>query len=154
MRQKIKGVGLAKSTLILAAFEFAQRRIKPEGWRISFPADVLPLITHFADRKKEYLICISLNGAQEVITSRVVSVGRVNVNQVYPREVFADPIVDRAAAVILAQNRPAGGVEPGREDFELARRLKIAGEILGVKVLDYVIFDRKGYYSFLERGEI
>ena len=89
--QKIEGVGPAKASLIAAALEFARRRIRPEGLRISFPPDVLPLIRHFADRKQEHFICVSLNGANEVIATRVVSVGLVNKTQVHPREVFADP---------------------------------------------------------------
>jgi len=90
--QKIDGVGLAKATLIVSALEFARRRIRPEGLKISFPADVLPLIQHYADRKQEHFICVSINGANEVIKSRVVSVGLVNKTRVHPREVFADPI--------------------------------------------------------------
>ena len=72
--QQIEGVGSAKAALITAALEFARRRIRPEGTKISSPAEVLPLISHFADRKHEPFICLSLNGANEVITSRVVSV--------------------------------------------------------------------------------
>src|SRR4030043_52584 len=100
--KKIEGVGIAKETLIAAALEFARRRIRPEGLKITTPADVLPLIQHYADRKQEHFICISINGANEVIKSRVVSVGLVNKTQVHPREVFADPITDRASSTIVA----------------------------------------------------
>lgn len=152
--KKIEGIGTAKATLIVAAFEFARRRIRPEGLKISFPADILPLIRHFADRKQEHFICISINGANEVITSRVVSVGLVNKTQVHPREVFADPIGDRASGVIVAHNHPAGGLTPSKEDVEITGQLKSAGEILGIRLLDHIIFNHKGYYSFLEQGEI
>lgn len=152
--QKIEGVGLAKATLIAAALEFARRRIRPEGLRISFPADVLPLIQHYADRKQEHFICISINGANEVIASRVVSVGLVNRTQVHPREVFADPITDRASAIIIAHNHPSGGLTPSREDIEITKQLKAAGETLGIRLLDHIIFNHKGHYSFLENGEL
>jgi DNA repair protein RadC len=66
----------------------------------------LPLIRHYADRKQEHFLCISLNGANEVITTRVVSVGLVNKTQVHPREVFADPITDLAATIILVHTIP------------------------------------------------
>lgn len=148
--QKIDGVGPAKATLIAAALEFSRRRIRPEGMRISFPPDVLPLIRHFADRKQEHFICVSLNGANEVITCRVVSVGLVNQSQVHPREVFADPITDRASAIIVAHNHPSGSLEPSREDMEITRQLKTAGEILGIRLLDHIVFNKRGYYSFLE----
>jgi DNA repair protein RadC len=151
--QKIEGVGLAKATLIAAALEFARRRIRPEGLKISTPADVLPLIQHFADRKQEHFVCVSINGANEVIKSRVVSVGLVNKTQVHPREVFADPITDRASAIIVAHNHPSGGLTPSREDIDITKQLKAAGETLGIRLLDHIIFNHKGYYSFLEHGE-
>jgi DNA repair protein RadC len=152
--KKIGGVGIAKATLIAAALEFARRRIRPEGLKISFPADVLALIRHYADRKQEHFICISLNGANEVIASRVVSVGLVNKTQVHPREVFADPITDRASAIIVAHNHPAGTLTPSKEDIEITKQLKSAGETLGIKLLDHIIFNQKNYYSILERGEL
>jgi len=152
--RKIEGVGPAKAALVAAAMEFTRRRIRPEGIKISFPADILPLICHFADRKQEHFLCISLNGASEVIASRVVSVGLVNKTQVHPREVFADPITDRATAIIIAHNHPAGELIPSQEDIEITRRLKAAGETLGIRLVDHIIFNQKGYYSFLEHGEI
>jgi len=149
----IDGIGLAKATLISAALEFARRRIRPEGFKITFPTDVLPLIRHMADRKQEHFLCISLNGANEVIATRTISVGLVNKTQVHPREVFADPITDRATAIIIAHNHPAGNVTPSKDDVEITRKLKDAGETLGIKVLDHIIFSVKGYYSFLENDK-
>lgn len=152
--QNIAGMGPAKATLIAAALEFARRRIKPEGFKISFPADVLPLIQHYADRKQEHFLCISLNGSNEVIAVRVISVGLVNKTPVHPREVFAEAITDRASAVIVAHNHPSGDVEPGKGDIEITKQLKSAGEILGIKLLDHIIFNRTAYYSFLQKNEI
>lgn len=152
--QKIEGVGLAKATLIVSALEFARRRIRPEGLKISFPADVLPLIQHYADRKQEHFICVSINGANEVIKSRVVSVGLVNKTQVHPREVFADPITDRASGIIVAHNHPSGSLTPSMEDKEITAQLKSSGETLGIRLLDHIIFNHKGYFSFLESGEL
>jgi DNA repair protein RadC len=146
--QKIEGVGPAKAALLSAALEFARRRIRPEGVKISLPPDVLPLIRHYADRKQEHFICISLNGANEVINTRIVSVGLVNKTQVHPREVFADPITDRASAIIVAHNHPAGGLYPSKEDIEVTKQLKSAGEILGIRLLDHIIFNHKGYYRY------
>jgi DNA repair protein RadC len=150
----IDGIGPAKATLISAALEFARRRIRPEGFKITFPTDVLPLIRHMADRKQEHFLCISLNGANEVIATRTISVGLVNKTQVHPREVFADPITDRASAVIIAHNHPAGNVTPSNDDVEITRNLNAAGETLGIKVLDHIIFSHKGYYSFLENNQL
>jgi DNA repair protein RadC len=152
--QKIEGMGPAKATLIAAALEFARRRIRPEGVKISFPPDVLPIIRHYADRKQEHFICVSLNGANEVITSRVVSVGLVNKTQAHPREVFADPITDRASAVIVAHNHPSGDLKPSGEDVEITLQLKSAGEMLGIRLLDHIIFNHKEHYSLLEHEQM
>ena len=148
------GVGDAKATLILAAIEFARRRIKPEGTKIETPADLLPLIRHYADRKQEHLISASINGANEVMNIRVVSIGLVDRTSVHPREVFADALTDRASGVIVAHNHPAGSLEPSAWDVEVTKQLKTAGEIVGVVLLDHIIFNRGGYYSFLENGEL
>ena len=142
--QRLEGVGPAKATLIAAALEFARRRIRPEGIKIETPVDVLPLVRHYGDRRQEHFLCISLNGANEVITTRVVSVGLVNKTQVHPREVFAEPITDRASAVILAHNHPSGNLAPSKEDLQITQQLKEAGETLGIPVLDHIIFSQKG----------
>lgn len=152
--QRLEGVGPAKAALVAAALEFARRRIHPQGLKIKTPLDVLPLIRHYADRKQEHFLCISLNGAGEVITHRVVSIGLVDQAPVHPREVFADSITDRASAVILAHNHPSGDMTPSRADIKLTRLLQEAGKTLGIAVLDHIIFSPKGHYSFLEHGYI
>jgi DNA repair protein RadC len=148
----VSGVGPAKAALIVAALEFARRRIRPRGLKIAFPPDIYPLIRHVADRRQEHFIGISLNGANEVIAIRTVSVGLVNRALVHPREVYADPITDRAAAVIVAHNHPSGNLEPSQDDLAVTRQLREAGQTLGIKLLDHLIFNQTTYYSLLENG--
>jgi DNA repair protein RadC len=151
----LPGVGMAKGAIILAALEFARRRLCPDHRKIIVPKDVLPLIEHYADRKQEYFLCISLNGAHEVIASRVVSVGLVNRALVHPREVFADPLCDRAAAVVIAHNHPSGNCMPSGEDREITARIREAAKVLGIGLLDHVVFTKGGpYYSFREHREL
>ena len=149
----VSGVGPAKAALIVAALEFSRRRIRPRGIKIAFPPDAYPLIRHMADRRQEHFMCISLNGANEVIAIRTVSMGLVNRALVHPREVFADPITDRAAAVIVAHNHPSGNLTPSRDDLAVTRQLRAAGQTLGIKVLDHLIFNSDTYYSLLEKGQ-
>ena len=78
------GVGDAKATLILAAIEFARRRIKPEGTKIETPADLLPHVRHYTDRKQEHFLCASINGANEILNIRVVSIGLIDRTPVHP----------------------------------------------------------------------
>ncbi len=147
-----EGVGFAKACQIVAAFEFARRRLLKESTFVKKAEDILPLISHIADKKQEYFLCISLNGANEVIGNRVVTVGLLNTNQVHPREVFADAISDRAASIILAHNHPSGILAPSPDDVITTRQLIDAGNIIGISVLDHIIVTKKGYLSFKEKG--
>ena len=149
-----EGVGKAKATLILAAIEFARRRIKPEGAKIETPADLLPHVRHYADRKQEHFLCATINGANEILNIRVVSIGLIDRTPVHPREVFADALSDRASAIIVAHNHPTGGLEPSSSDVEVTGQLKAAGSVMGIALLDHIIFNRNGYYSFLEAGRL
>lgn len=148
------GVGDAKASLILAAIEFARRRIKPEGAKIATPADLLLHVRHYADRKQEHFLCAGINGANEILNIRVVSIGLIDRSPVHPREVFADALSDRASAVIVAHNHPSGGLEPSQSDIDITAQLKAAGVIIGIELLDHIIFNRTGYFSFLEAGKL
>ena len=148
----IPGMGQAKACQLCAAFEFVRRRICPEGIKIHHPEDILSLVRHFVDRQQEHFLCISLNGAHEVIRVRVVTIGLVDQSHVHPREVFADVIADRASGIIVAHNHPSGQVRPSRADLEITQRLKAAGEILGIELLDHVIFSAKDYYSLADHA--
>jgi len=120
--------------------------------KISCAKDVLALLTDIAGKQQEYFICISLNGANEVREKRVVTIGLLDKSPVHPREVFADVIADRAAAVIFAHNHPFGDLQPSEADLRLQDQLTEAGKILGIRVLDHIIVGRKGHDSFQEAG--
>ncbi len=151
---EIKGIGGAKAAQLCAALEYARRRFCPSKKRIERPSDVLPVVGHFQDRPAEHFLSLSLNGAHELIALRVVTIGLINRTIVHPREVFADPIQDRATSIVVCHNHPSGNLEPSTEDREVTKQLKEAGDILGIKLLDHVIFSNDGYYSFLETGAL
>ena len=81
-----------------------------------------------------------------------ISEGSLNQSIVHPREVFSPAVRESAAAVILVHNHPSGDPTPSREDLEISRRLKEAGELLGIRVLDHIIIGDNTYVSFVERG--
>jgi len=150
----LDGIGLAKASQILAGFELARRHIVKESVKITETKDVLPLISDISNKQQEYFVCISLNGANELIEKRIVTVGLLDKSQVHPREVFADVITDRAAAVIFAHNHPSGELKPSNSDLEIHEQLTEAAKILGIKVLDHIIVSKREYYSFQESGLI
>ncbi len=142
---QIDGIGPAKACNIIAGFELARRYNGRKISTIKCPEDIIPLVSHIRDKKQEYFLCITLNGANEVISNRIVTVGLLNSSQIHPREVFADAISDRAASVVLVHNHPSGNLEPSDEDREITRQMKNAGRLLGIKVLDHLILTEDGY---------
>ena len=149
---KISGIGTAKASVISAALELGRRRFVKNGNTISTPNDIFLEVKHFATREQEQFIVIVLNGAHEVINIFTATIGLVNRALIHPREVFSDPIARRATAIILAHNHPSGILEPSREDITTTSRLAESGEILGIKVIDHLIFSTKSYCSFREHG--
>lgn len=150
----VPGMGLAKSAQILSAFELARRHLLKETVKISRAQDLLPLVSDLIEKSQEHFVCISLNGANEVIAKRIITIGLLNMSPVHPREVFADVIVDRAAAVIFVHNHPSGDLQPSDADLKMHEQLTEAGNILGLRVLDHLIVSRRGYLSFQEEGLI
>lgn len=115
---------------MLSPFELARRHLLKDTIKITMAQDVLPLVAGIARKQQEYFVCISLNGAHEVIEKRVVTIGLLDKSPVHPREVFADVIADRAAAVIFAHNHPSGELQPSDADIRSHNQLTEAGKIL------------------------
>jgi DNA repair protein RadC len=104
---------------------------------------------------KEAVVVAFLNTKNRVIGHEVVSVGSIDSSIVHPREVFRNAIVNKASAVILCHNHPSGDVAPSQEDLHLTKRLKEAGDLLGIQVLDHLIIsgvNREDIFSFKARN--
>ena len=101
---------------------------------------------------REMLICLHLNIKHAVISYEIVSVGSLNFSVVHPRECFKGAMLANAAAVIVYHNHPSGDPEPSAEDVTVTKRLVDAGKILGIEVLDHIVFSDKGFVSLKDRG--
>jgi len=150
----LSGLGESKACAVSAMLEFGRRRYGSFSARIKQPVDIFTLVRHFADRKQERFISLSLNGAHEVLNVRIVTIGLVNKTIVHPREVFADIIQDRAAAFCVAHNHPSGQLESSAEDDEITERLESSSRILGLHFVDHIIFSETAWWSFRENGKI
>lgn len=106
------------------------------------------------DPDRENFAVIMLNGKNKITGLHIVSQGSLNQSVVHPRETFKAAILANAAAIILAHNHPSGETQPSHEDKEITKRLREAGDLLGIKVLDHVIVDTEtgNYFSFVEGG--
>lgn len=149
---RMGGIGKAKACQVVAAMELGRRHLSPQRAVIRDAEDALPYMMGIRKQRQEHFLCLSLNGANEVLASRVVTVGLLNSNQVHPREVFADPITDRAASILCAHNHPSGTLEASPEDLAITRRLVSAGEVLGIRVLDHLIVTADGFLSMKQKG--
>jgi DNA repair protein RadC len=149
---QLSGMGESKACAVAAMLEFGRRRWGAFGSAVTNPGEIFSLVRHYADRKQERFISLSLNGAHEVLAVRVVTVGLVNRTIVHPREVFADILQDRAAAFIVAHNHPSGRISPSPEDNEITDRLQNAAVILGLHFLDHLIFSETAWWSYRQNG--
>jgi DNA repair protein RadC len=158
--QRVKGVGPAKATCLKAAFELAARVREQERPLESFVrfTSATQVFEHlnyeFRDRRKEYFMALLLDGKNRIMKRVQISEGSLNQSIVHPREVFNVAVRESAAAMILLHNHPTGDPTPSAEDLEVTRRLREAGDLMGIKVLDHIIIGEGAFYSFAEQGHI
>ena len=147
---KIKGLGAAKAAQLMASFELWRRQFEvSERPIIDSPEKAAEQFADIRDKKQEYFVCLTLDGANRLIAKRVISIGTLTASLVHPREVFAEAITDRAASIIVAHNHPSGNLEPSIADKEVTERLRQAGEILGIDLLDHILITEKSNATIL-----
>ena len=146
--KSIKGIGDAKATVVFAALEFWRRRlIKQTAPLIDSPAKAVDHLDHIKNKKQEHFVLLTLNGARRLINSRIVTIGTLVASLVHPREVFSFAIEDRAASIIVAHNHPSGMLDISDADREVTRQLRLAGEIIGIRLDDHIIVAGDEYVS-------
>ncbi len=149
----IVGLGPAKAATICACLEFGRRMTYTRRKTLNDPYSIFECIRHYGSRQQEHFLCVVLNGAHELMGINVVSIGLVNKTLVHPREIFAEPLKERATAVVLAHNHPSGNLEPSDDDIATTLRIRKAGALLGIEVLDHIVFSEDSYRSMVESGE-
>ena len=148
----INGIGNAKALSVAAALEFGRRRSGHLRAKVQKATDVIPYVKHYALEPREHFICVSLNGAHEILSIRVVSIGTPNKTIFHPREIFAQPVIEHAAGIICCHNHPSGPCLPSSQDIESTKMLQEGARVLGITFLDHIIINTETYYSFLENG--
>ena len=107
---------------------------------IKGPDDVADFVRSIlTDNSREHFVAVYLDGANQVASYSIVSIGTANASMVHPREVFQRAILAGAVSIIIAHNHPSGVLTPSDEDHKVTQRLKEAGEIVGIKLLDHLI---------------
>ena len=139
----VKSLGPAKATQIMAGFELWRRQFEvSERPIIDSPEKAVEQLTDIRTKQQEYFVCLTLDGANRLIAKRIISIGTLTSSLVHPREVFSDAITDRAASIIVAHNHPSGNLQPSGADRAVTERLREAGELLGIALLDHLIITK------------
>ena len=142
----VKSLGPAKATNIIAGFELWRRQFEvSERPIIDSPEKAVEQLSDIRDKKQEYFVCLTLDGANRLIAKRIITIGTLTASLVHPREVFAEAITDRAASIIVAHNHPSGNLEPSDADTLITERLREAGSLLGVPLVDHIIVSSKSF---------
>jgi len=130
----------------------SERRLK-HSVKITNPEEVYKLVKRYAGAKQEHFILLTLNGSHSVISISIVSIGLVNKTIVHPREVFRRAIKEAASAIIVCHNHPSGSVIPSPEDRQITKDISKAGAIIGIPLIDHIIFAKSGYISLKAQGD-
>ena len=142
----VVGLGEAKIPVIVASLELARRYLLDSDQPIiDSPEKAVELLADIRDKKQEYFVCLTLDGANRLIAKRVVTIGTLTASLVHPREVFADAIADRAASIIVAHNHPSGSLRPSQVDIAMTERLKHAGELLGIPLVYHLLITKQSF---------
>jgi DNA repair protein RadC len=118
------------------------------GMRYTDPLEVFTAFKWMQRETKEMFLSLHVDGKNRIVALDIVSIGSLNQSIVHPRSTFNTALLSNAAAVILLHNHPTGDPSPSNEDIAITRRLREAGDILGVKVLDHIIIGTT-YFSFV-----
>lgn len=146
-----KGIGDVKAVTIKAALELGRRIAgeKSDGEYIHSSSEVFARFEHrLAHLKQEQFHLLCMDTKHRITHETMISQGSLGSSVVHPREAYKDAIRNSAASVIFLHNHPSGDPTPSRQDEEVTTRLKEAGKILGIPMLDHVIIGRGRYYSF------
>jgi DNA repair protein RadC len=153
---KIKGIGEAKAVTIVAALELGRRRKELdvlEKPRITGSKDIYELLKeHLTDLAHEEFWIVLLNRANRVIRIQQVSQGGVSGTVADPKIIFKVALGELASGLILAHNHPSGNLTASQADIDLTKKLKEAGKLLEIQVLDHLILAGQKYFSFADEA--
>ena len=154
--QKIHGVGRVKAVQLKCIGELSKRiaaaAAKPS---LSFhkPDSIASYyMEQLRHQEQEVIICMMLDNQNHLLAERLISKGTVNATLVTPREIYMEAVRCQAVSLILVHNHPGGDPTPSSSDHKLTERIRRAGELLGIRLLDHVIIGDHRYMSFREQG--
>jgi len=154
--QQFHGIGEAKAISIQAALELGARKRTEEAEtrkQITSSKDVADIFKEtLGVLQHEEFHIILMNHANKILKKVLISKGTINASLADPKIIFESALSTKASSIILVHNHPSGTLKPSSADIKLTAKLKSAGEVLDLPILDHVIIAETGYYSFADEG--
>ena len=120
---------------------------------LAMPEDIFSYCQDMKSLAQESVHVLTLDMKLKLINRHMVSLGLLNSSLLHPREVFRPAIKDAAASIILVHNHPSGDSTPSDEDIQLTRRFVLAGDLVGINLLDHIIIG-DDYHSIRRSGAV
>ena len=153
---KFKGIGEAKAISVAAALEIGRRKAAqeiPEKEKVTSVNDLYKIFSQYlSDLQTEEFWTIFLDQKNHVIYKTQISKGGISGTLVDVRVIFRIAIEHLATSVVVAHNHPTGNLTPSQPDISITRRIKEAGDLLDIKLLDHLIIGENSFFSFSEQG--
>lgn len=149
-----KGIASVQACKIKASLELGSRIFKQKTWQINKPSKAAQLCTDLKLKKQEYVYALYLNGQQELIEKKLISLGNFNSNLLDLKNILAPAISLNSAFIILVHNHPSGDPTPSQADLSTTQKLAKAAKLIGIVLLDHLIISPNKYYSLKEKGKI
>jgi len=153
--QQHYGIGLVRSSQIVALFELYQRlNYSQEKKKITCAKEIAEIyLPKTQPLQKENFIAIYLDAKNNIIADETITVGILNSSLIHPREVFHGAIKHLAHAVLVLHNHPSGDPEPSAEDLQITKVLEKTGKLMGIPLLDHIILGKDSWWSWAESKE-
>lgn len=153
---KFKGIGEAKAISIITALEIGRRRAGQEIQErpvIGNSHDAYSILKNqFSDLRTEEFWAIFLNNSNKVIHTSQLTQGGISQSIVDVRVLFKTALENFSTGVIIAHNHPSGSMKPSKEDLNITQKIKEAGKVLSIQLLDHIIITQHSYFSFSDAG--
>lgn len=111
--------------------------------------EVYELLQNLKSENQEHFVTILLNSRNQVIDFKALFIGSLDTSIFHPREIFKYAVLNSTAKIIVAHNHPSGNLEPSQNDIQMTNKIREAGEIMGISVVDSVIISEEGYRSII-----
>lgn len=152
---KIPGIGKAKAISIMASFELSRRKSSESGKpkRIRDSSDLARYLKpKLEDLRHEVFCVVFLNRNHEIIGEKQLFEGGVSSTIVDGKIIFREALNHLASSIMICHNHPSGSLDPSQSDIDLTRKIKTAGEMMEILLLDHIIVSKRGFYSFADNG--